>query len=71
MFLANNLFVLAGNRERVERANLRLGCVLERGDFLILIVLEVTVGQIAVEKVVFIPRFLFVNCFLEVFRLGL
>ena len=55
--------VLAGNRKWVGRTNPRLG----RGDLIILLVLKVAVGQISVV----FRGFFFVDCFLEVFRLGL
>lgn len=61
--LAKDLF-LAWNREGIlERMNFRLCCGLERRDLLVLVVLQVAVGQI---PVVFC-RFIFIDRFLKIF----
>ena len=67
VFLTEDPFVFTENVKWVERPDLRLPRVLERGDPLVFIVLKVAVGQVPV-----VFRRFFVNCFLtEVFRLGL
>ena len=56
-----------GNHKRTGRTSLRLSFLRKRSDLPVLIVLKVAVGHISVV----FRRFFFIDCFLEIFRLGL
>jgi len=48
VLLTEDPAVFAGNRERVERVNLGLARVLERGEPLVFVILKIAVRQISV-----------------------